>query len=276
MAHMEGSNSSPSKVQKIAMPEQPPAQWLSAIQSTVSSTIVAELQPLKTQINDLSLSQAKADKRLVSLEERMTKMEARPNVTASNASTIADADSKSRIEVKGWCKHDQRSTHGYTRLQAVHLLDRLRAGVPTELHSRITGPLLSGSRNTSMLVEVDGDISSEVLGCFKDTLEAYNTENDLELWTRIELPKWRRDANGIVGRCMRFVESKLGSNIKSVDPFWYPDFAVGVTSPDGKSQIIMRLDESYKTPVWQPEAPQLLGLSNKGDLADAFKLFGRK
>eukprot|EP00929_Paragymnodinium_shiwhaense_P038472 TRINITY_DN20319_c0_g1_i3.p1 TRINITY_DN20319_c0_g1~~TRINITY_DN20319_c0_g1_i3.p1 ORF type:complete len:289 (+),score=35.49 TRINITY_DN20319_c0_g1_i3:228-1094(+) len=270
----------PAKNARMSLPDEPPLSWLQAFGNLIDT----KFTPIAQQVERVENKQNQIQTDITSLDSRLRKLEATPpslagaDAVSYTSSTVAPDDMWTNVEIKGWCSRDNRSTAGYTRQEATVLLNELRGAVPEAIRSHVKEvPIVFGARSANMLVRVSVESVPEVIGIFKEVLNAKNIaaqnidQNAPVLFVRKELPMWRRKANAQLAKLNAFIKSNLSDG--STDIQWNPDFAVCATKGN-QSCTCVRLNESDRfTPIWSTEAPAFLGLSTQEDLLAAFRAF---
>eukprot|EP00929_Paragymnodinium_shiwhaense_P038473 TRINITY_DN20319_c0_g1_i4.p1 TRINITY_DN20319_c0_g1~~TRINITY_DN20319_c0_g1_i4.p1 ORF type:complete len:268 (+),score=39.71 TRINITY_DN20319_c0_g1_i4:297-1100(+) len=265
----------------MSLPDEPPPSWLLAFGTLIDTKIT----PIVKQVERVESKQDQMQVDITSLDSRLRKLESLPpTMTGADAvsytsSTIAPDDLWANVEIKGWCSRDNRSSAGYTRQEATALLRDLREAVPDAIKSHLKEvPIVFGPRSSNMLVRVSVDSMPEVLGIFKEVLNAKNVaaqdlnQNAPVLFARKELLMWRRKANAQIAKLNALIKSTVSGDA-ATDIQWNPDFAVCATKGN-QSCVCVRLDGTDKfTPVWSSEAPAFLGLQTQEDLQAAFRAF---
>eukprot|EP00929_Paragymnodinium_shiwhaense_P062036 TRINITY_DN30978_c0_g1_i1.p1 TRINITY_DN30978_c0_g1~~TRINITY_DN30978_c0_g1_i1.p1 ORF type:complete len:282 (+),score=55.08 TRINITY_DN30978_c0_g1_i1:126-971(+) len=259
------------KQARVRLPTAPPAEWLASFRTVVTEAVA----PIGMRPDGIEEKQNTQAQMITDLTTRVGALEsASPPSISGISSFTTPAAGSARIEARGWCTHTSRNTHGYSRLQAVELLTKLRQDLPQDVKEQVAeNPILFATKNISMLVVVrDASYISEVTAFFKETLQKMSNESDqINLFCRRELPPERRESNALLAKCLSFCALKLKDKAQC-ESSWHPDYAVLVTSPQGNGPIARVNPEDRRQPIWTDLAPILFGIS-KENITAAFRAY---
>eukprot|EP00929_Paragymnodinium_shiwhaense_P034458 TRINITY_DN18749_c0_g1_i1.p1 TRINITY_DN18749_c0_g1~~TRINITY_DN18749_c0_g1_i1.p1 ORF type:complete len:268 (+),score=72.65 TRINITY_DN18749_c0_g1_i1:199-1002(+) len=262
---------------------EPPAHWLKSISETVgrsvNSIMDSKMQGLVDRVAKVEDAQQAVTMQIKTFDARLQKMES-AGLSSSMASTMGDDQplNSDKIELKGWCTAVDKKEHGKTRLEAANVVSELTECLPTELKSQVGETTLFGPKNANALIRVDKSVITEVLGYWKQHLaEKMVDDEERRPGVRLEIPLWRKKANGLLARALNFAEAHASKQQATVKPFWNPDFALTVQfQGDQRFAPLAELDKpTFQTIKWHQAALKLFNLQEIDDVQTAMKLHRR-
>eukprot|EP00929_Paragymnodinium_shiwhaense_P060301 TRINITY_DN30132_c0_g1_i1.p1 TRINITY_DN30132_c0_g1~~TRINITY_DN30132_c0_g1_i1.p1 ORF type:complete len:280 (+),score=41.64 TRINITY_DN30132_c0_g1_i1:316-1155(+) len=260
----------------------PPQAWMDAFRTMMQDSLDSKMTPITHAVTQLQRESVETRNAVASLEQRMSTIEKersedKVSLCSTSLSTATrDSWTPSKIELRGFCKYEERNERGLTYIEVCSYVNNLRAALPNELQAHVQEPVTHAGKTTSILFAVVPQYIPMIVGLWKTHIatELAGDEKIAGMFVRAELHPTRKAANRLMGRLLRFVEYCVKNKGNKTEGFFAPDFAVytGSAEPNARAvQVVTFEEENQKNIHWSPTAPQILGMSSIEDVMYAFR-----
>eukprot|EP00929_Paragymnodinium_shiwhaense_P060306 TRINITY_DN30132_c1_g1_i1.p1 TRINITY_DN30132_c1_g1~~TRINITY_DN30132_c1_g1_i1.p1 ORF type:complete len:281 (-),score=35.60 TRINITY_DN30132_c1_g1_i1:48-890(-) len=268
-----------SDVDNMDVDKAPPPAWMEAFRSMMNESLDSRINPMIQSVTQLQRESADTRKAVAVLEQRMTALERaddRASVCSTSASLPAREDSwtATKVELRGFCKYEERNERGLSPSDTQALVNELRSSLPVEMREHVKEPEMHSAKATNILIPVTAQFIPVIVKLWKDHIAVkYASDDKLTgLFARAEPHPTRKAANRLMGRLLRFVEFQVKGKNFVTEGFFAPDFAVYTGPKNSKAELIATFDETSQKDIrWSPAAPRIFGLATEEDVVYAFR-----
>jgi hypothetical protein len=206
------------------------------------------------------------DQRQVSMEARMTKMEAgQQAASAYGQSTNASITSAAGgfkpgyIECRGWCTWRECEENGLTREEVDVLVTELMNYLPERLRDKVKKPAPDyGKVDRIHFYVAPTDEHAEVMSIWQKISRRGKVVNEKRIWFNAESAPERRHIDSTYGRLCHFVSDKLTNRGLRVEVVkrWHPEYTIHVNANDptnNNNKLFKAASLNGSVIEWDPE-----------------------
>ena len=209
------------------------------------------------------------------LESRVAHLESKPGQGSQWAPTY--------VEVKGFCKFDERKDLGIDRPGAAALYQVLKNLLPADLQAKVGEFQLTAARNHSIRIPVQSDVILEISNTWNDHLKTpsntwMNSQNAPQsLFAVRQRPPEVQKRFEVFGRLLNFVESEHAGDISyDIRAFWTPSFQIfAEPSPSGTAAVEIVSVGENSVVTWHAPGLQYVKKRSEAEARTAFLQFKR-